>query len=506
MFDRIDLDKGGTIDKDELKLALNASDTCRDLTDEQISTMMTAADGDANGEIDFVEFRDILQGVKATKAARVIERKFRSRGDKGGRRAQQAPSVAGLSRVEVGRLLGEALVAKMANPKELVRDWDRKHKGAINRIEFRMGVREDLGLAIENSAIDEWFDKIDVDKGGTLEPAELKDALRELQDAAANEQRRKVELRRKLDELGVKIDRVELLIADTSVAIGAAFDEAEKLSDHRALPAIDAKVGEKLSAKLRTPDNPKGVEFEDIAVQWEAGRAVLGWMSQDEFFKSVAACLAEVTVRRQRTEANKLKSDPLGDANLRTSGLEIDLASASLESVNVKDADVNAQFDAMVADVARAKEGATPAEVSDGGAGDGRERLEIRQTLKRMMAADPARRAKDASLFESAEALKVRALEHQEGFRNAISAFEQAEAEEAAADAARAEAEAVAAKEAREKAKASKKAELEAAKTKKSIPTWMEEVTEGATAEGVPTAPPSAPPVAAAAAPEAAPA
>jgi len=180
----------------------------------------------------------------------------------------------------------------------------------------------------------------------------------------------------------------------------------------------------------------------------------------------------------------------------------MELCCASLQAVNVKDADVNAQFDALIADGTKPEEEAEVSGGGGGGGGDGVARLEIRPTLKKMMAADPARKAKDAALFASAEALKVRALEHQEGFRNAISAFEQAEAEEAAANAARAEAEAVAAKEAREKAKASKKAELEAAKTKKAMPTWMEEVTEGATVEGVPTAPPSAP-VAEAAAPEA---
>ena len=58
VFNSIDLDSGGTIDKDELKTALSAAG--REHTDAQIMSMMKLGDsgaegGDGDGEIDFDE-------------------------------------------------------------------------------------------------------------------------------------------------------------------------------------------------------------------------------------------------------------------------------------------------------------------------------------------------------------------------------------------------------------------------------------------------------------------
>ena len=42
----------------------------------------------------------------------------------------------------------------------------RKRKGALSKIEFRLGVREDVGLrSASNALIDAYFGKFDVDAG-----------------------------------------------------------------------------------------------------------------------------------------------------------------------------------------------------------------------------------------------------------------------------------------------------------------------------------------------------
>ena len=70
-------------------------------------------------------------------------------------------------RSEFERLLGDALVRKGAAPRDLVLAWDRKSKGAVTRVEFRLGVREDLGLRdAPNALLDTYFGKFDVDGGG----------------------------------------------------------------------------------------------------------------------------------------------------------------------------------------------------------------------------------------------------------------------------------------------------------------------------------------------------
>ena len=58
--------------------------------------------------------------------------------------------------------LAETLVRKSYNPKDLVAEWDRKHKGEINKVEFRQGVRG-MGIKADNKDLDALFDSIDSD-------------------------------------------------------------------------------------------------------------------------------------------------------------------------------------------------------------------------------------------------------------------------------------------------------------------------------------------------------
>ena len=129
-------------------------------------------------------FAYILKGIKAQNAATVIERRARehatsrkkskkkvavsvssgsgagagsggmgaeSAGGMGSVASEEAGATVAISdevaRIEFERRLGDALSANGTAPRELVLAWDRKHKGAISRVEFRVGVREDLGRA-----------------------------------------------------------------------------------------------------------------------------------------------------------------------------------------------------------------------------------------------------------------------------------------------------------------------------------------------------------------------
>ena len=60
-FDRLDLDKNGSVSRQELKDIIikgwGGSET-----DQAVSSMISWADADADGEIDFDEFRSMLLG------------------------------------------------------------------------------------------------------------------------------------------------------------------------------------------------------------------------------------------------------------------------------------------------------------------------------------------------------------------------------------------------------------------------------------------------------------
>ena len=42
-----------------------------------------------------------------------------------------------------------AVSAEELKPMDLVRAWDQKHKGCVNKIEFRQGVRKGLGCKLK---------------------------------------------------------------------------------------------------------------------------------------------------------------------------------------------------------------------------------------------------------------------------------------------------------------------------------------------------------------------
>ena len=96
LFESIDLDSGGTIDKEELRSAFKRADISGD--DDALDMMFRAADVDDSGEIDYDEFVGVLRGVKkANTAASVIERRYRTHAAVAkGRGGMGASKVAGV--------------------------------------------------------------------------------------------------------------------------------------------------------------------------------------------------------------------------------------------------------------------------------------------------------------------------------------------------------------------------------------------------------------------------
>jgi len=470
IFDHIDMDKGGTIDKNELRIALEGAG--KNLSDQTITAMMNAADNDSNGEIEFEEFANIMKGVKANSAASTIGRKVRARQQSSKAKTKKgvtevAKSKA-LDRRSLDRAVGEALLARKSNPQELVREWDRKQKGAINRIEFRQGCRESLGLNFDNKDLDEWFDKIDADKGGTIDVSELKTALRMLQEKAVSDQRVREELGARMVALKAKIAAMDALLDVTSAALNAATDAASKLAAHRALPAIDARIGEKLNSKLRSESHEKGADFDDLCAAWNVARKTTHWVDKEEFLKLASTCLTEVTQKRQKAEASKAgvvartAEERNKEQMMTTEEKERHLQRTGLAAVNVSEEDVSALFDRLLAQKAQKEPRDERYEAL----------LEIKPMMRVLMAADPARKQLDAALFETASSMRDAALEQQGRMKQVVRDFAVNEVAEAAAAEAKAKAEAEAAEEAKKEAAAAKKAAA-ASKPAAALPAYM---------------------------------
>ena len=70
LFNKIDLDLGGTIDQSELYNALQAAG--KNVKPETVAEMFNAADYDGGGDIDYSEFADVIKGVKVSNAGLFI--------------------------------------------------------------------------------------------------------------------------------------------------------------------------------------------------------------------------------------------------------------------------------------------------------------------------------------------------------------------------------------------------------------------------------------------------
>jgi len=79
VFGILDLDGGGSIEEDELKIGLEAIDRCP--TDKELQTMLLEVDESGDGEVDFAEFLQFMMVVKRRQAASAKEMTKVAEGD-----------------------------------------------------------------------------------------------------------------------------------------------------------------------------------------------------------------------------------------------------------------------------------------------------------------------------------------------------------------------------------------------------------------------------------------
>lgn len=517
LFEHIDLDKSGTVEPAELGAAIRSMGK-GGLSEEQVETMIKEASAD--GVLTLATFGYILKGVAAASAATVIEHRARehvkvskarakrkgggvgkaetptpARGIGGGESAAAGDEPAveitdEAARTEFERQLGDALLGGSVAPRDLVMKWDRKHKGAITRMEFRIGVREDLGLrGASNALIDAYFGKFDIDGGGTIDVPELRDGLDWLSARATREH----------EEYAItsaKMDEVTRDLAGFDKAVGAAtknrndFDaEMAKLTTHRTTRDVGAIVGVKLNSKLRSESNPKGLDLPDLIAKWDFASVTQGWMTGDEFVKVVAAEMSDATLKKMKTDLKKSidPSDAVGNTGAKDAA-EKAQTGESLSKASMSEEEVRALFTTLLSNGDADK----PVDSLSGS-------VEVARVLAFLMEADVKRRAQDVLLLASCEALKAEGLTHVEILAAGLDAFAEREVDaqnKAKAKAAEEEEAKVRAVEAKAKAEADKK--LEAAKKAEAakMPAFIE-TAEAPSAAATEAAPPSADPAAA---------
>ena len=202
LFAEWDADNSGTVDRDEMyrALALLGLGATRAESDELFNTF----DADGSGEVSFDELRKLvrrgasieLDAVLRAGALGAIEvgaaNKIAVRKGEAGKRQTGSYLIgslnvsSGASAEAIMMELYNALAASLSRTIDLFREWDTDGDGCVDKQEFVRAMRM-LGLHGPGREVAGMlFDKLDADKSGTIEYAELKEKLMQAKHGGLN--------------------------------------------------------------------------------------------------------------------------------------------------------------------------------------------------------------------------------------------------------------------------------------------------------------------------------
>ena len=172
--------------------------------------------------------------------------------------------------------LGDHFVAKKIKPNELVQSWAKRGEEPISRMEFRQHVRKLLAKA-DTTEIDQLFDDLDADHGGTLDVSELKASLRLLKESAQKAADDMERVRKVHDHLMTRLE-----VAKKAVELTAEYEKLREAAESQLKPgalSLEQQLGIKLARN--------GYKVQEIVAKWADKGA--SNVSKDAFKRNVAA-------------------------------------------------------------------------------------------------------------------------------------------------------------------------------------------------------------------------
>ena len=158
-------------------------------------------------------------------------------------------------------LLAKGIAERGLTVPTLVAEWDKNKDGQISKIEFKQAVRNTLSISATNSEIDDLFREMDTDGGGTLDLAELRSAIKIMNDVFRRAEAEEAACLKRIDSCEHMARNLDLVIAVTEDS-----EAAEKELQHSATyPPLMARVGQTLRAQL---SRAKGTTMRDMVVKW----------------------------------------------------------------------------------------------------------------------------------------------------------------------------------------------------------------------------------------------
>jgi len=300
------------------------------------------------------------------------------------------------------RKLGAAVGAKAKSTplKDLIREWDKNNDNQINKMEFRTVVRNHLSIKADNKQIDDFFASMDADGGGSLDFAELKTALKSLQDASAQAEVEGASWHARAEQLKGKADTIKEVAAAT-----IASEEADaRLNALRNQTAVDAMLGAMILKR--------NLKIGDVIAKWDKSKD--GDVSMDEFRASVIEMGVEAPAEEIDTLFRSLDDDGGGSLDLNelkptlkklvdaAAAADLEIKELAKSTVSLRKAAKQAQKDldaARVKEEEEAKAAAEAAAVAEEEAK--REKEEAKRAAKEAKAAKEAAAAAEKAAYDA---------------------------------------------------------------------------------------------------------
>ena len=220
----------------------------------RLGNAMRAADGTSSVE-------QVLEPKRAMRSEAELREMQSSTLCEEAEHVQQLRDIDGDKTIE--RQLGDMMRAQEWTTSDMIKAWDKNGDMQIQKMEFRVAIKNQMGNDANHVQIDALFERLDVDSGGSLDEQELRKSIKLMHDTSLAASHQRANTVAHLAYCQERLAQIERCSKPTMAAEAAR-------ERHRVLceaPPLEARVGQVLLA-LETAKPP--VSSAEVAANWDS--------------------------------------------------------------------------------------------------------------------------------------------------------------------------------------------------------------------------------------------